>query len=362
MIAEVPVELTDEREMSDPSRAPGARQVLLYFAIILIGPMLLLALWTGFKFELENRLSARNAAGYPGLMDEQAPDLLFIGSSHTRQSYDISAIEAATGKKAYILSYGSLDMNFMDLLLREVIPDAAHRPKILVLEAYPGIFGRKPDIGDPRIFFDGPPAFKVNVIRNYLHFHPGVSSWFDIFDLVVNRGSDQIATYPLNSRILANLSYKGAYRGKTVPGLTPEVFQNLHAKMASGTPHPDQYAALLDIIELCRRYSVKLILADAPLPKPVSADPEIQSLKSDFRHVAAQYNLPYLDGDIGFPTNDPTLFADEVHLSTAGRTIYTQQSIQRLEPFLIQLQQSPANISDGQIQIEPRTKPDGGSK
>ena len=333
------------RQVTDPTEAQSARQVRAYFAILLIAPVVLLTLWVGFKFGFENRLSARNAAGYPGLIAELPPDCLFIGSSHTRQSYDISVIEAATGKSAYILSYGSLDMNFMDLLLREVIPDAAHRPKVLVLEAYPGIFGRKPDIGDPRIFFDGPPAFKLTVIANYLHFHPGLSSWFDVFDLVVNRGSDQIATYPLNSRILSNLSYKGAYRGKVVPGLTPEVFPSLRAKMASDHPNPDQYAALLDIIGLCKRYGVTLILADSPLPKPVSADPAIQSLKAVFRQTAAQHHLPYMDGDDGFPTTDPALFADEVHLSTAGRTLYTAQSIVRLKRFLDESQRSASGPS-----------------
>jgi hypothetical protein len=319
--------------MKTPADTKKAQPAGQYFTIILLAPLVLLTCWIGFKLGLEHRLAGRNASGYPGLMSGPAPELLFLGSSHTRQSYDVAAIEAATGRSTYLLSYGALDLNFMDLLLRDILPDPAHRPKCIVLEAYSAKLARGPDIGDDRLFFDVPPGLKLKVISNYLQFHPGFSSWLDIFDLVVNRGTERIVTYPVNSRILADLSYKGGYRGHTMPGLTQSAFQSLHADIVSSNPDPAQLTALLDIIRLCKQYGVQLLLAESPMPKPTSSKPEILNLKRVFREEAVANGLPYLNGDESFPTGDPALFLDAGHLSTAGRALYTSKMLEQFGPL-----------------------------
>jgi hypothetical protein len=316
----------------ETARARKVNETAQYFAILILAPVLLLACWIGFKLGFENRFSGRNAAGYSGLVAGPKPSLLFIGSSHTRQSYDAEAIEADTGKSAFVLSYSALDLNSMDVLLRELLPDPSHRPAVLVLEAYSAKLGRYPEIGDPRLFFDAPPGLKLKILENYLHYHPGFSSWLDVFDLVVNRGTDQIVTYPLNSRVLAGMSYKGSYRGHTIQGLTLAEFHSLQADIPPGTPDPYQLAAFRDIVSLTRQYGVKLVLAESPMPQPISSRPEIQSLKAAFREQAGKFNLPYLDGDAIFPIDEPMLFADESHVSTAGRALYTARMVSYFAP------------------------------
>jgi hypothetical protein len=310
------------------------RDVARYFAIILLGPILLLVCWGAFKIGLEDRFAGRNSAGYPGYIAAPPPDVLLIGSSHTRQSYDVEAIEFATGRSAYILAYGSLNMNYMDMILQQVLQDSAHRPKIVVLEAFSAMLSHPPEVGDYRLFFDAPPSLKLKLMSNYLRFHPGASAWLDLFDLVVNRGTDQLLTFPLNNRMMANLSYKGGYRGHIVQGIDESEFQSLHADIVGSSPDPAQLAALRHIIEICREGKVRLVLAESPMPKPVSSKPEIQSLKRVFRDEASANHLPYLDGDDGFPTTDPALFADAGHLSTAGRNLYTSSLIARFGPIL----------------------------
>jgi hypothetical protein len=337
--------------MATPDRQTS-RDVVRYFAVILLGPILLLVCWGAFKIGLEDRFVGRDSAGYPGFIAAPTPDILLIGSSHTRQSYDVAAIESATGRSTYLLAYGSLNMNYMDLILQRVLQDSAHRPKIIVLEAFSAMLAHQPDVGDYRLFFDAPPSFKLKVIENYLRYHPGASGWLDIFDLVMNRGSDQLLTYPVNSRLIANLSYKGGYRGHVVQGLNEGQFHSLHAEIVRNSPDPTQLAALRHIIELCRENRVRLVLAESPMPKPVSSKPEIQNLKRIFHDEAATNHLPYLDGDEGFPIADPTFFADDSHLSTAGRSLYTTKLIARFGSILSDQDQA-AGEPNTQARVAP---------
>src|SRR4051794_30940285 len=89
-----------------------------YFACIVIVPALLLATWVAFKYRFEHRFAPRNM-GYQGLLAHPETKILFVGSSHTRQSYDIRLIEQTIGKSSYLLSYNGLDMNEIQLLLRD---------------------------------------------------------------------------------------------------------------------------------------------------------------------------------------------------------------------------------------------------
>jgi hypothetical protein len=316
-----------------------SRSIVPYFAMILLGPILLLVCWGTFKIEFEDRFAGRNSAGYPGLIAAPPPDVLLIGSSHTRQSYDVSAIESATGRSAYILAYGSLNLNYMDMILQQALTDPAHRPRIVVLEAFSSMLARQPEVGDYRLFFDAPPSLKFKLMSNYLHFHPGASAWLDLFDLVINRGTDQIVTFPLNNKIMADLSYKGGYRGHVVQGINETQFHSLHADVVGNSPDPAQLAALRHIIGICRQDGVRLMLAESPMPLPISSKPEIQALKHVFRDEASANHLPYLDGDDGFPTADPALFADAGHLSTAGRSLYTSILIARFGPLFTEQDQ-----------------------
>lgn len=340
-------------EQKDPGKT---RDIRRYFAITFMGPIILLTCWAVIKIGFEHRCSAGVDAGYSGFIAGPAPDIAFVGSSHTHQSYDIAAVEDATGRASYALSYAALDLNDMALLLEELLPNPAHRPKILVLEAYSAKLARRPELDDFRFFFDAPPGLKLKILANLMRVRPGLSTWLDVFDLVVNRGTDQLFTYPLNRKFLARLSYKGAYRGHVMRGVSQGEFNQFHAEIVSSSPDPEQLAALLRIIELCRQNRVRLVLAESPMPKPVSSMPEIQCLKRVFRDEASANHLPYFDGDESFPISDPALFSDAGHLSTAGRELYTSNLIARFS-LLFRERDEGASGASLSGSIQPRAFP-----
>lgn len=294
-----------------------------------LSALLLLSLLVWVKYRFEHHL-APTTSGIQGALHGPKNDILLVGSSHTRQGYDAGAIEKATGKRVFIVAYDGVDLASMVPLVKTLLADAARRPELLVVEANGGNFGRGPELEEPRFFFDAPPAMKRVLIHDYLRTHHGRSAYVDAWTLVANRGSELILAWPLVHRAIDQISYHGSYLNKAVPGLAPEVFPQLRVPVAGSVPNGDQVAALQAIVSVAATDGVKMIFADPPMPAPVEAQPAIVSLQQQFKRISAVEKIAYIDGAVGFPTNDPALFTDSNHLSTAGRELYTSRFAQAI--------------------------------
>jgi len=290
----------------------------------LFAAIALLAVLVAIKFECEHHL-APTTSGIHGAMVQPRLDVLLVGSSHTRQGYDVRALEEQTGKSAFLVAYDGLDLRNMLPLLRLLLADPGKRPALLVIEANASTLARAPGIEDPRFFFDAPPGLKRAVIRDYMRTHQGKNCYLDMWSLIANRGSETILTWPLVHRLVDSFSYRGGYMSKDMTGIPPALFPSERVPVEGDIANPDQVAALREIVKLAAADHVKLIAADPPMPGPAEAQPEMMSLKKSWRGLAAADEIPYFQGADGFPTDDPALFHDSNHLSTAGRALYTQR-------------------------------------
>jgi hypothetical protein len=204
-----------------------------------------------------------------------------------------------------------------------------------VVEAYSAFLARKPDMEDPRYYSDAPPALKWTIIRSYIAQHGGYrSALLDVFDLVVNRGNDEIVTHPVYSPIVERGSYKGGRTDFYFPGLSLEEFRRLRANPAGNVPNPAQLAALYHILDLTKDHGIQVIFIDPPMPQPVSSEADIQTLKEYFGEILGARHIPYIDGDRGFSIGDPALFSDSNHLSSQGREVFTSTISVQLKSWM----------------------------
>lgn len=298
------------------------RRILL----IVIASMALLFVLLGAKVMLEDRC-APLTSGIHGALAERGVQVYLLGSSHTRQGYDIAEQERLTGTKDFAVAYDGLDLAGMVPLVRALIPAWERTwppgPHLLVIEAYSANLARTPQLEEPRLFFDAPPHTKLEIARNYLRSHGNrASAWLDLWVLAANRGTETILTYPMLRSLISRLSYHGGYTGKTVAGF-PDQFDRVTVPVSGDEANPVQVEALATLVSIAREHGVTLMLVEPPMPASVEAQPEIHALQQQFRKLAAEYGLPYVQGADGFPTNDPALFSDSNHLSTAGRELYT---------------------------------------
>jgi hypothetical protein len=289
------------------------------------------------KLLLEDRC-APLTSGIHGALHEGDVQVFLLGSSHTRQGYDIAELERLTGSKDFAVAYDGLDLAGMVPLVRALLRGwerrAPHGPRLLVLEAYSANLARAPELDEPRLFFDAPPRTKLEIARDYLRQHPHqTGAWLDLWVLAVNRGAETILTYPFLHASIDRLSYHGGYNGKTVAGF-PAGFSRMRLRVTGAAPNKEQVAALATMIAMAKQHGVTVLLAEPPMPASVEAQPSIGTLQAQFRRLAAEQGVPFTQGAENFPTDDPALFADSNHLATAGREIYTQLFAAVLSGFL----------------------------
>jgi hypothetical protein len=303
----------------------------VYLGALVLASALLVVMFGSLKFFNEHRFAPTNM-GVAGALAQRHPYILFIGSSHTRRTYQIHMVEEGLHQPAFLVAYDGIDLISILQILHQLCTNPASCPRMLVIEAYSAALSKTPDLEDPRYFFDAPPSLKKQIIAEYLKDHRSLDSKLDIFDLIMNRGNEALLTYPINRRILASLSYHGGVSASVPsPGLSQSAFDQLHAADVPDRPNPEQLKAAVKIIDFARSNDIHFVFIESPLPGPVSRDIRIQRLKQAFRNLADSKQAHYFDGDIGFPIDDPSMFADNNHLSTMGRITFTNQIIPILQ-------------------------------
>lgn len=316
-----------------PSEATVQRGWSYAGKLVLAGLGILLCLAT-LKFFTEHKFTSANS-GFEAAMAQPQLDLLLIGSSHTRKSYDVQMLEQATGiHSLFLVSYDGIDMTSMSQMLDTMASRPGQCPRHVVVEAYGAMLGRRPDLEDPRFFAEAPPSMKLEILRSYVAGRSYSSAILDAFDLIVNRGNDEIAAFPFYAWAEKIDSYKGGRVGFSFPGMTAEQFQHLKASYNAATPNPDQVVALNHIMDLATSHHIALVFVDTPMPGPVSSNPVIASLREDLKDMVTARGFPFIDGNQGFPVDDPSLFTDSNHLSSKGREEFTARIAVPLKAWL----------------------------
>jgi hypothetical protein len=314
--------------MAELIAQPAASQVTVrhgwfYVCKLLAAAFGILLCLVTLKFFTEHKFTSASY-GFEAALAQPRLDLLLIGSSHTRKSYDMQMLEQATGiHSMFLVSYDGIDMTSISQMLDYMAARPGQCPRHVVVEAYGAVLGRRPDLQDPRYFAEAPPSMKLEILRSYVAGRSYTSAFLDAFDLIVNRGNDEIAAFPFYAWAERVDSYKGGRSGFNFAGLTPEQFRQLKASYNATTPNPDQVAALNHIMDLAASHHIALVFVDTPMPAQVSSNPVIASLRTDLRDMVTARGFPFIDGNQGFPDDDPSLFSDSNHMSSKGREEFT---------------------------------------
>jgi hypothetical protein len=137
-----------------------------YLLAVVTMSVVVLASLAGLRFATSHYFAPQQS-GVRGLAVNSPVDILFIGSSHTRQSYDARLLEQKTGKKVFLVAYNGLDLVNMVPVLRRVLATEA-KPKLLVVEAYGAILGRPHAVQDSRLYFEADPKLKRALLAEFV--------------------------------------------------------------------------------------------------------------------------------------------------------------------------------------------------
>jgi len=285
----------------------------------------LLAFVLSIKFSFSH-LTVPAAIGF-GEVIKNTPDVLFIGSSHTRKSYDVRQFEKETGRQAYLLAYNGLNYYFM-LPVIEYLLDQETLPSTLVIENYVSTASAAPRLQDKNLYYHAPPALKTSLLdalrENGVDFQ-------QLYDLVVASKNQDIVSSVAVNPLLNRVFYKGTHARPLTGHISETQFSELTAPWLHAPPgHPEQIRALEDLLALLKERKVNAVFVESPMPAPIEQDPVFHSTKKSLAAVIRNSGFEYIDGAEGFPVDDFMNFFDAGHLSVRGRKLFTKRIAKRL--------------------------------
>lgn len=262
------------------------------------------------------------SSGIPGLLSKKKIDYLFIGSSLTRQSYDMELIDKKYNFNAYAVTYNSLSPAMAYKILDFMLTNSKLQLSTVIVEAYPYKLYYSPTaIEDVRLFNSSPLKLKLDILNDIYHSGHAMAK---IYDLVVFADNDYLFSSLFTYKVIEKLSYNGGYRFKKVNGLSK--FNRTKELKTSTEINQRQYQSYTDLINLCKQHNIKIVFIEPFVPDYIQRGNSYTQSKNMIKSlISGTGNIIYDNSKVALNNNDPSLFGDDIHLSTKGRELWTEE-------------------------------------
>jgi hypothetical protein len=276
--------------------------------------VILLYLKNAYSYIFSSRTSGMIAVPKNG-------DLLFIGSSMTRQSYDTKLLNENLGL-VYLVAYNG---NQPCLILEEwrFLLARGVSWKKYYIEFYPQTSAVAPSISDLRIFLDSDLDLKLKYIR--LLSLGRQLTFAEYYELFVTSNIELISTFLISKPLIDSLSYNGGYIGKMERGSDLESLDRESELIVLTTKEmdPNQKKCWADLFTFARSKSLEMEIWESPKYRAVGVHSHYTSIRNQMLEMTKRAGIPYRS--LPFAVDDPSLFRDPIHLSTKGREIFTRE-------------------------------------
>lgn len=256
------------------------------------------------------------------------------GSSRALMHYDPRVIRDLTGHRTYNLGMNGIQIDVQRAILEAYL--AHHeQPKLVIqnLEAFSLEATGPGEIHDPGAYL--PYLGDTNLYHSLRRIDPAVWKWknLPLYGYVVE---DMNFTW-----IAGLLGWLGiSSREDYFDGFSPRFatwtgdFERFRASIPVGIHYPIQrrgVEALAQIIELCRRRGIRLLLVYSPEYIEMQAlERNRGQIFSRFRELSARFDVPLWDFSASSLSREKALFYNSQHLNAGGATTFSQQLAQKL--------------------------------
>lgn len=275
------------------------------------------------------RLLPVSTYGMQAAIERRETENLFIGSSMFRQGLSIDVLEEDLPGSSYILSYNGNQPALMAMELAYMLEEGLE-VKNLYIDLYPYTAAADPWISDTKILLDTDLDFKIQAWR--LMAENSGASFSDFFEFFVTANNEQLLTYPINNALVSSQFRNGGTLLQQ-EGSTREELYALGMLGSRNGLHEAQMEGYGKIAALAEEYGLNLYFLETPKYERMYADPdymelyqlcleEVQRLKAEW-NGSGSFEVLCAE-DLDFDSSDAGNFQDLIHLSSAGRTEYTQ--------------------------------------
>lgn len=300
------------------------KRILLTIGGALLAAFLLVILKNEYA-----RLLPVSTYGMQAAIEREETENLFIGSSMFRQGLSIDVLEEELPGSSYILSYNGNQPALMAMELAYMLEEGLE-VKNLYIDLYPYTAAADPWISDTKILLDTDLDFKIQAWR--LMAENSGASFSDFFEFFVTANNEQLLTYPINNALVSSQFRNGGTLLQQ-EGSTREELYALGMLGSRNGLHEAQMEGYGKIAALAEEYGLNLYFLETPKYERMYADPdymelyqlcleEVQRLKAEW-NGSGSFEVLCAE-DLDFDSSDAGNFQDLIHLSSAGRTEYTQ--------------------------------------
>ena len=275
-------------------------------------------------------LGAQSYRGLYRALKKGKLDNLYIGSSMFRKGITLYGDES----DSFLICYNGLDPVTENMILECLFGRGLEVRNLYVdMYAYSAVRASWPS--DMRLMFDSPLELKLEVWKNTMK-NPKADFFSTSWELLARAENDMFILWPMYKTLIAPRYYRGGYSAETFNrGLTPEAMSMIKTpKPESAKMNLSQKKAIVSMIELCKKYNVKLTFIETPKYKSLAYSPEYSSVMGEYIELLRDYgtgcivsrstmiNTNVAEGDnissYDFPCEDSFMFEDHIHLSTNG--------------------------------------------
>lgn len=287
-----------------------------FYSVVLFLSFLSLKLLFSHHFGYTN-------TGLKSVLKNKPADILIIGSSHVRFSYDTKKMEELCQCTVRSVSYSFLNYPLILPILELLANENKLPTKKLIIDHYSLIYFKEREFVDTRLFFESPLPLKIDIL-SYMFENFKKLNFKDYFRFIVSSENEMLLNFPINNPIVDSRNYNGSYQKKHVPSMSSKRYQNLkistkHFNFNKYSQIEEDY--LLAIHQFIGKQKIEYQLVETPLPIGIYKTPRLQAFLNSQKNKYSQLGIPFIDTNDYFEEMnlDFKSFMDDNHLSSHGR-------------------------------------------
>ena len=299
------------------------------------------------KLLMTNAMKKTAEYGMSRLISDGQINQLFLGSSMFRQGIDSVVIGEKSAKSAYLLSYNGNQPCLEAMQLAYLIEHGV-QIDTLVVDMYAYTLVSDVTLSDNRLFLDTDFDYMMELYR--LMAENGKAGIKGLFEMAVTANNELFLTWPV-SYPLINTRYRNGSSTAVNEGKTAEYLEGLPINTENTTLTAVQVQGLSDMIRLCRENSINLVFVETPKYQKTALNKAYQENMTQYMTLLAAENVrmivsnetyaAYLEAgnaedaalieSYEFNNDNAAYFQDLIHLSTAGKEMFSTSLADLLE-------------------------------
>jgi hypothetical protein len=321
----------------------GVTRIICFFLLVgVIAVLLNLAINSGLRRITVSKFGSLNQV----MAGKVNADIIISGSSRALNHYDPRIIQNLTGMSAYNIGMNASQID-LELVVLKTYLEYNTKPDLVIqnLDLFSFEITKKGELYDPGYYI--PYLYDRNIYDFYRQMMPDAwkCKYIPLYGYAVE---DMRFTW-----IWGLLSWFGIQGHQDFyQGFNPRAaiwnndFQNFKADNASGVRYalnPKGVKCLEEIIDLCHRNSIEIILVYSPEYHEVQRlEANRKDIMGKFEEIARHFNVPFWDYSDSAISMQQSYFNNSEHLNAEGAQVFSDDLARRLSKEMSQLKATAA--------------------